>query len=99
MLVAERGVRGGGRVFVLVLGGLERSEFVVPVGLEGVGNEPVVRIDREIAAAGELGVVAGALDVTGAQCVCFVGACFELGLDGQRDLQRERRDGLRAAVR
>ena len=93
-LVGERGVRGGGRVFVLVLGGLERSEFVVPVGLEGVGHEAVVRVDREIAAAGELGVVAGELDVTGAQFVCFAGACFELGLDGQRDLQGERGDGL-----
>ena len=64
MLVGERGVRGGGGVFVVVLGGLELAELVVPVGFEGVGDEAVVGVDREVAAAGELGVLACALDVS-----------------------------------
>ena len=79
-------------MLVLVLGGLEGAEGVVPVGLERVGDEPVVGIDGEVAAAGELGPLAGALDVAAAESVGFVGARFQLGLDGERDLERERGD-------
>lgn len=46
VLVGELGVRCGGSVFVVVLGGLELAELVVPVGFEGVGDEAVVGIDR-----------------------------------------------------
>ena len=45
------------------MGGLQRAERVVPVSLEGVGDESVVGIDCEVAAAREVGVLAGALDV------------------------------------
>ena len=38
--------------------------------------------------------MAGAFDVAAAQRVGFVGAGFELGLDGERDLERERGDGV-----
>jgi hypothetical protein len=48
---------------VLVLDVLELAELVVPVGFEGVGDEPVVGVDGEVAAACEFGVVAGAFDV------------------------------------
>ena len=60
----ELRVRGGGVAVVVVLGGLERAELVVPVGFEGVGDEPVVGVDGEVAAARELGVMPGALDMT-----------------------------------
>ena len=76
------------------MGGLQRAQGVVPVGFEGVGDEPVVGVDGEVAAAGEVGVVAGAFDVGAAQLVGFVGAGFELGLDGEGDLERERGDGV-----
>ena len=46
VLLGELGVRCGGGVFVVVLGGLELAELVVPVGFEGVGDEPVVGVDR-----------------------------------------------------
>ena len=48
------------------LGLAEGAEGGVPVGFEGVGDEPVGRVDGEVAAAGQVGVVAGALDVRGA---------------------------------
>ena len=71
VLLGERGVGGSGLAFVLVLGGLQRAQRVVPVGLERVGNESVVRVDGEIAAAGELGALAGPVDVAPPQPVGF----------------------------
>ena len=66
----------------LVVGGLgvvERAQRGVPVGFEGVGDEPVGGVDGQVAAAGQVGVVAGALDVGGAQRVGFGGSLLELG--------------------
>ena len=61
--LVERGVGGGGLAVVFVLGVLSARSAVVPVGFEGVGDEPVVGVDGEIAASGEFGVLAGAVDV------------------------------------
>ena len=47
-----------------VVGGLrvvERAQRGVPVGFEGVGDEPVGGAGGQVAAAGQVGVVAGAL--------------------------------------
>jgi hypothetical protein len=55
------GERVGGGVFggvVGVLRGVEVAEGGVPVGFEGVGDEPVGGVDGEVAAAGQVGVVA-----------------------------------------
>jgi len=68
------------------VGGLrvvERAQGGVPVGFEGAGDEPVAWVDGEVAAAGQVGVVAGALDVGGAQRVGVGGAVLEFGRDGQ----------------
>ena len=65
------------------LGVVEGAQGGVPVGFEGFGDEPVGGVDGEVAALGEVGVVAGALDVRGAQGVGFGGAVLELGGDGQ----------------
>jgi len=50
----------------------ERSQGGVPVGFEGGGDQPVVGVDGQVAAAGQVSVILGALDVGGAQCVGFV---------------------------
>ena len=73
---------------------LRVAQRVVPVGFEGVGHEPVVGVDGQVAATGQLGAMAGPLDVAAPQSVGFVGACFELGLHGEGDLERERGDGV-----
>ncbi len=68
----------------LVVGGLrvvERAEGGVPAGFEGVCDEPVGGVDGQVAAAGEVGVVAGAFDVGGAQCVGVGGSLLEFGGD------------------
>ncbi len=64
----------------LVVGGLgvaQGAQRGVPVGFEGVGDEPVGGVDGQVAAAGQVGVVAGALDVGGAQRVGLGGAVLE----------------------
>ena len=94
----EVGVSGGGLAVVFVLGGLQRAQRVVPVGFEGVGDEPVVGVDGEVSATGELGVVAGSVDVGAAELIGLGGAAFELGLDGERDVERERSDGLEQQI-
>jgi hypothetical protein len=48
------------------MGVVEGAQRGVPAGFEGVGDEPVGGVDGEVAAAGQVGVVAGALDVGGA---------------------------------
>ena len=78
----------------LVVGGLgvvEGAQRGVPVGFEGAGDEPVGGVDGEVAAAGRVGVVAGALDVGGARSAAGLGGSvlefggdLEGGLDGQR---------------
>ena len=60
------------------LGVVEGAQGGVPVGFEGVGDEPVGGVDGEVAAAGQVGVVAGALDVGGAQRVGFGGAVLRV---------------------
>ena len=81
----------------LVVGGLgvvERAQRGVPVRFEGVGDEPVGGVDGQVAAAGQVGVVAGALDVGGAQRVGFGGAVLEFGGDGERGLDGQRGEGV-----
>jgi hypothetical protein len=48
------------------------------------------RVDCQVAAASQVGVVAGAFDVGGAQCVGFGGAVLEFGGHGERGLDGQR---------
>jgi nucleoside-diphosphate-sugar epimerase len=90
----EGGLGGCAGPLVVLLGVVELAEGVVPVGLEAVGDQAVVGIDGEVAAAGELGAVAGSFDVAAPQGVGFVGAGFEFGLDGEGDLEGDGGDGV-----
>ena len=94
VLVGERDGGGSGGFLVVVLGGLHGAQRVVPVGFQAVGDQPVVGVDGEVAAAGEVGAVAGPFDVVAAQLVGVVGAGLEFGLHGERDLERERGEGV-----
>ena len=80
-----------------VVGGLrvvEGAQGGVPVGFEGAGDEPVGGVDREVAAAGQVGVVAGALDVGGAQRVGVGGSLPEFGGDLEGGLDGQRGEGV-----
>ena len=61
------------------------AQGVVPVGFEGVGHQPVVGVDGQVATAGGVGAVTGPFDMAFSQGVGFVSAGFEFGLDGERD--------------
>jgi hypothetical protein len=87
--VVEAGAGAAGFVVVVARVG-ELAELVVPVRFEGVGDEPVGGIDGQVAAAGGVGGVLGALNVRGADLVGLGGAGGEFVGDGQGDLQRER---------
>jgi len=79
-IVAEDGRGGSAGAFVVLAGGVQGAERVVPVGFEAVGDQPVVGVDGQIAATCQVGAVAGAFDVSAAQCVGFGGAGVEFGL-------------------
>ena len=93
-LVGEGGCGGGAGALVVLARGVQGAQCVVPVGFEAVGDEPVVRVDGQVAAAGQVGAVAGAFDVPAAQCIGFGGAGVQFGLHGQGDLERERGEGV-----
>ena len=81
-------------VVVCVLGLAQGAKRGVPVGFEGVGDEAVGGIDGEVAAAGQVGVVAGALDVRGAQGVGLVRPVLQFGADGEGGLDGQRGEGV-----
>ena len=72
----------------------ERPQLVVPVGLERVRHQAVVGIDAEVPALGELGLIAGPLDLGPPEPVGLGRPGRELGLDAESGLERERTDGL-----
>ena len=76
------------------LGVVEPAERGVPVGFQGAGDEPVGGVDGEVAAAGQVGVVAGALDVGGAQRVGFGGSLLEFGGDLEGGFDGQRGEGV-----
>jgi hypothetical protein len=80
--------------FVYLLGRGEPTKRCVPVSLEVGGDETIVRINGKVAAPGLLGSVAGALHVLATQCISLDGASFELALDCEGDVERDRRDRL-----
>ena len=69
------------------------SPAVFQFGFEGVGDEPVGRVNGHVAATGQVGVVAGALDVRGALRAGLVGAVLEFGLDGEGGLDGQPGEG------
>src|SRR6266508_2943123 len=91
--LGERGCGGFG-VFVGVGGLGELAQGGVPVGFEGVGDEPVGGVDGEVAAAGLFGVVLGAVHGGGAQPVGVLGAGGEFVGDGEGGFQGEWGEGV-----
>lgn len=79
LFVGERPVAGLGRALILVFGVGELAQLGVPVGFELVGDEPVGRVHGEVASAGCLSGVLGALHAHLADSVSVGGALLKLG--------------------
>ena len=78
LLVGERPVIGLGGSLVLVFGVGELAQFVVPVGFELVGDEPVGRVHGEVAAPRGVSGVLSALHAHLADPVGIGGALLKL---------------------
>jgi hypothetical protein len=74
LLVEGRDAAGLGLLVVVVLRLTQRAQGIVPVGFQGVGDQTVVRVDPEIASAGQVGALPGPLNVVAAQCVRYSAA-------------------------
>jgi hypothetical protein len=90
---AERGVAADAGLVVVVLGVGELAEPVVPVGFQGVGDEPVGGVDGQVATPRGVGGVLGAFHVGGTEPVGVGGLFGQFGADGQRGLQGHRGEG------
>ena len=71
-----------------------QPKLFIPFCFEGVGDEPVVRIDLHVASPGKFSVIAGSLDVLAAQGVGLGGAFLQFALNREGDLQSHRRHQL-----
>ena len=92
--LAQRLSRGLARPVVVVLRVGEFAQRVVPIRLQGVGYEPVVRVDAQVTPPSGLGMVMGAFDVATPQLIGLSSAGLDLGLDPEGDLEGERGDRL-----
>ena len=61
----------------------QRAQFVVPISFEGIGHQPIVRIDAEVTALCEFGLVSCSRDVCLTRSVCFVETGLQFLLDGE----------------
>ena len=67
------------------------AQLLIPIGLERVSDQTVVRIDLHEAAAGELDFMLGPLDALAMQLVDLIDASAQLVLHLERHLQRSGR--------
>jgi len=73
-----------------VLGSCQGAELVVPVGFEGVGDQPIIRIDQHKAIAGQQGLVTRPFHLLAAKRVRLFQSGQQFGLHGQGQLERHR---------
>ena len=82
------------KTLIFFLSVLVLPESLVPLRLQGIGDQAVVGIHAQIAAARQFDFVLGALDGLVAECVGFIQTALALLLDRERHFQGHRRDGL-----
>ena len=90
----ERGVAAALALVVVVLGGLQRRGARCSSRLPGCRRRAGCRGRRRGSGGGPGRRGGGRVRRGGGAAVGFVGAGLELGLDGERDLERERGDGV-----
>src|SRR6266849_5467203 len=94
LLFADRSPIVFALLLILLLGSMQRPQFVVPVGLEGIRYQPIRRIHVKVAPLSQIGLIPGSLDLLFAQPVHLIQSDLHFLLDGKRDFQRQGSDGL-----
>lgn len=79
---------------VFALQGIELTQPLIPLGFQRIGYQPVVGIDFHVAAPGELGLVAAALQLRLSQGGGLLDALRDLVLHGQSHFDSRRRHRL-----
>ena len=72
--------------FVVLLGGGECAQLVVPLRFERVGDQAVVGIDAEVASLGKLRFVTGTIHLLASHPVHLLSTALQFVLHGQGDL-------------
>ena|SRR3989442_255600 len=79
-------------LLILLLSGIQCPKFVVPVGLDGIGYQPVRRVHVQVAPLSQIGLIPGSFDLLLAQPVHLIQSGLHLLLDGERDFERQGSD-------
>jgi hypothetical protein len=81
-------------LLILLLGRIQCPKLVVPFRLEGIGDQPVRGVHVKVASLSQISLVPGPLDLFLAQVVHLIQSGLNLLLDGERNFQRQRGDGV-----
>ena len=68
----------------------KRTELVVPLRFQAVGNQPVFRVDLHVTTASEFSLVLCSLNVLPPQRIGFSDSCLNFLLNGEGDLKSHR---------
>src|SRR5207248_4707380 len=83
LLIAQFLLASSRLSIVVLLGGGDASEPLVPLRLQGIGNEAVRGIDRHVATPGQIGLVACPLHMLASKAIGLLRPVVELLLDRQ----------------
>src|SRR5438552_2024050 len=86
LLRAEHAAFSVALMRIVLLGRGECTQFAVPLRLQGIGDQAVVRIDVEVASLSKLRFVPRTLHLLAPHTVHLLGTHLELALYGQRNL-------------
>jgi hypothetical protein len=78
-------------LLLFFLGGLAGPQLVVPLGLQRIRDQPVVRINAHVASPGQVRLILRPLHLLTAQPIGVVQTGLEFGLNVERDFQCQRR--------
>src|SRR5215469_5746674 len=81
-------------LLILLLGGVPCTQFVIPVGLQGIGYQAVCRIDVQVASLSQIGLIPSTLHLLFTQKVHLIQPGLDLLLDLECNFQRQGGDYL-----
>ena len=77
-------------LFVFLLSFIQRTQLLIPVGFESIGNQSILRVDMHISTLRQFRFIPGPLDLLFAKSIDFIQPCLQLLLHGQSDIECDR---------